>query len=137
MAIAAVTVPGVNVHQAMLQYPVALTIDGTIHMPGIVNKNPIANCNVTAVPTIDISTTSLVIAEYCADSATANIPIKKRRRSSVVEKFRKVSDSVWVLVLKAVIIEKTIKVITIITTSIVHNLLHFNFDISNFTIITI
>ena len=34
--------------------------------------------------------------------------IKKRRRSNVVEKFRKVSDSVWVG-FAAVIIEKTLK----------------------------
>ena len=33
---------------------------------------------------------------------------KKRRRSSVVEKFRKVSDSVWIC-LKGMIVEKTIK----------------------------
>ena len=33
---------------------------------------------------------------------------KKRRRSSVVEKFREVSDSVWVS-FEAVIIEKTLK----------------------------
>ena len=33
---------------------------------------------------------------------------EKRRRSNVVEKFREVSDSVWVS-LKAVIIEKTLK----------------------------
>ena len=45
----------------------------------------------------------------------------------VVEKFRKVSDSVWVLVLKAVIKEKTIKVITIITTSIVTQFTTFQF----------
>ena len=34
--------------------------------------------------------------------------IKKRRRSNVVEKFREVSDSVWVS-FEAVIIEKTLK----------------------------
>ena len=34
--------------------------------------------------------------------------IKKRRRSSVVEKFKEVSDSVWVS-FKAVITEKTLK----------------------------
>ena len=34
--------------------------------------------------------------------------IKKRRRSNVVEKFRKVSHTVWI-VIEAVIIEKTIK----------------------------
>ena len=34
--------------------------------------------------------------------------MKKRRRSSVVEKFGKVSDSVWVS-FEAVIIEKTLK----------------------------
>ena len=33
---------------------------------------------------------------------------KKRRRSNIIEKFRKVSDSVWVS-FEAVIIEKTIK----------------------------
>ena len=33
---------------------------------------------------------------------------KKRRRSNVVEQFRKVSDSVWVS-FKAVITEKTLK----------------------------
>ena len=41
----------------------------------------------------------------CIDSKKC---IKKRRRSNVVEKFREVSDIVWVY-LKAVIIEKTIK----------------------------
>jgi hypothetical protein len=34
--------------------------------------------------------------------------IKKRRRSSIVEKFRKVSDTVWVS-FEAVIIENTLK----------------------------
>ena len=34
--------------------------------------------------------------------------IQKRRRSNVVEKFREVSDSVWVS-FEAVIIEKTLK----------------------------
>ena len=34
--------------------------------------------------------------------------IKKRRRSNVVEKFRKVSNTVWVS-FKAVVIEKTLK----------------------------
>ena len=40
-----------------------------------------------------------------------NLPIKcikKRRRSNVVEKFREVSDSVWVS-FEAMIIEKTLK----------------------------
>ena len=41
-------------------------------------------------------------------NAKKNPPGKKRRRSNVVEKFRKVSDSIWVS-FEAVIIEKTIK----------------------------
>jgi hypothetical protein len=36
------------------------------------------------------------------------LAIKKRRRSNVVEKFKEVSDSVWVS-FEAVIIEKTLK----------------------------
>ena len=50
---------------------------------------------------------SWVIKPCDANSTNALIP-KKRRRSNVVEKFREVSDSVWVS-FDAVIIEKTIK----------------------------
>ena len=49
--------------------------------------------------------------ERTASFINASAPkkcIKKRRRSNVVEKFRKVSDIVWVS-FEAVIIEKTIK----------------------------
>jgi hypothetical protein len=49
--------------------------------------------------------------ERTASFINASAPkkcIKKRRRSNVVEKFRKVSDIVWIS-FEAVIIEKTIK----------------------------
>ena len=49
--------------------------------------------------------------ERTASFINASAPkkcIKKRRRSNVIEKFRKVSDIVWVS-FEAVIIEKTIK----------------------------
>ena len=71
MAKAAITVPGVNVLHAKPQLFVLATILGTINIPGMVIKNPIPNCIVTAFPTTRGFTTSLVMALYCADSATA------------------------------------------------------------------
>jgi len=44
----------------------------------------------------------------CSKEATYKMYTKKRRRSNVVEKFREVSDSVWVS-FEAVITENTLK----------------------------
>ena len=81
------------------------------------NLNPISqspsNCGILPLPTkarIGLfsflpSNKLRIVKVY---TGTCKKCIKKQRRSNVVEKIRKVSDSVWVC-FEAVIIEKTLK----------------------------